>query len=1591
MDEMDIFDLREGLVGDFSLEGAELSPPPEPPAAPLSSREFSSSFENEDERAARNAEDDLANISAKIDAQDYGQTSMANGISSEELQQEMRLVQSCRWPLEFRRVPCAEFDADPPDVSTYEERQAARRTIEQYRVPQNNVALPVGKTAMCFIVPHDLLRPNGTHLGDFRESPRAKEVQLLYVTLWRLLELMSTQFSRKHGAETVWPPMHVFLETVARNTIPRDPTDEEILAGDFGFSPNQYMEELRVWIVLHSDSVKMGDQLQKLCKENAARVAASMGIPDDDDPDADKNAGNKKKPSKKRARGAYAEAATKTARDDEAVASVYAKGKQHMLWMLMNGGALWGHALGAYRQRAAVAGFGSSSVRPMTLSNEKNQLNPCNAFSVERACSVSSMCVDPQQNMFNRANYRLTEGVLSFPVPSRVVNVPMAFMKPSAMTAMFMPHKQRFVLDPFYHDVMPSVFADNGLSADPEAYANAMLTTRWRRRTHAVRTVKFIRASENPFAAFAAAPVHPPEYHIPQNMREFLVDDVFIPRMSEDEWGAYRVAYNDHMRASVVQTGSARAAEAARLDGAALASAMDEAAEDAADDGGNDARLVGVLLPSTEEEERELDEVTIYGQNPTVQTPSNLLLEASLAVLNGGDGIGVDTHTTDLMLLRHNNAKKLARLSRSRKQPGGEVKFRERYLKYQLSAMEGFEAITSDPDGANISPALARILKNAAADRVLDVQIRHYKFDPTISIFGSMEVRWIQKLNYRMAMASSHRTTRVMWLGCMDAYRHGFDMHFNGAIGGRMAASKSYVLEIIEALLVRGAVSRFTYTTGKAHASKDNGNDKIAVYHEAPMSELVSKPGQTEGPSATLWKDRLTTSFIRVATLHINKDTGERVTLTHVAEQISVTLIATNDDTTRLSSALQSRFHWKIHEETYGTDRVIADLMLANAIQKNSEHGSNKESFIREVQKMHLLHIFVQKMIMCNIMPRVTTIACDVFMTHVRQYFSDNGHPLPGDSRIMQRMRIMCESLSIQDALESTFNVPSGEHFVPENTPAIKKTGFDMKDLLTVDGKLFVKLEHCVLAAGYLCEEYANPQDKRVLYALRDLHRSMKRASLYGEKRVRSNEGVAAPARAPVGDNAEVSHKKGDVDPSWIVFPKSIGQMIKILHQSMHGDHALPEQHIKRVLLMLCDTTIETRDYMLPPGASPYDRTVLPIVDVTSNVHMENAAHRVGNTFAVHASILEDCYLKKDYMAEAINSFWHKYTIPDRKLVYGETSDENPNILSVMITSNKESHVHHVPNVLFDSTESEAIMYGDLEQYDEEGNVVVRANGVTRTANSALLRLNTDIDSYALATRNKTLGILLTEERDDSGCVVAPAENADIDAQSAAVAKYWQHHPSVVDAKENILAEAYIRRAIDYPKDAITSHNTHFTETYKKMKGIAAQRAVLQAENEARENGHEEEDPNKNIGGVTHRERWAAKLRRQNGGVAGSEVTLEQVEMDERTLDTSGAVRDIVSAFGAAEPDPPSSGEEEDKGGSLYGDDSRMSFPSSSGTQQTTKKRRTHGPPLPVRNVKMYEKLSSRKMDAGWISSIVKHSSAGLAAKRSAVCAGLKR
>lgn len=360
-----------------------------------------------------------------------------------------------------------------------------------------------------------------------------------------------------------------------------------------------------------------------------------------------------------------------------------------------------------------------------------------------------------------------------------------------------------------------------------------------------------------------------------------------------------------------------------------------------------------------------------------------------------------------------------------------------------------------------------------------------------LSPFAHFLVDFMSNLEIGFTITYAHKNIVQAWFDCQDLYTF-TDSHVNNLFMGDPATSKSYILKVMEALLISGTTIRFTTVTAAACSYGVNPrNWRISLIDELPPAAfgLVQEKKQggpvqdrtTTDDQAAQMKASLTSCYWhKIVTVPKQAEDGSKQHDTQliVTESNSVYVACTNATSDMIAPAMADRFVRTVFRTNGGhrIDRPSGHLNID--VNEDPFRVACKEALVAVCRRNQILHAHIRVAMDCGFLPRVNMKLLNMLWDTILQETRALGSTSMGKTRVTKAFRSLCESVCITRAIVNWFD--SG--FTTSHT----KDGyaFAPSQLIQLIPHLACTMEDIVLSLGLRGDSHEDRSEQSTVAAI---------------------------------------------------------------------------------------------------------------------------------------------------------------------------------------------------------------------------------------------------------------------------------------------------------------------------------------------------------------------------------------------------------------------------------------------------------------------------------------------------------------------------
>ena len=372
-----------------------------------------------------------------------------------------------------------------------------------------------------------------------------------------------------------------------------------------------------------------------------------------------------------------------------------------------------------------------------------------------------------------------------------------------------------------------------------------------------------------------------------------------------------------------------------------------------------------------------------------------------------------------------------------------------------------------------VSPNLKTIINGYIDGELRGIRTIFKPFDTSLGVFDNMMARDMQFFEIHLFMYSSHRICLKWYYGGLDATRDGdgnpFKASFMGC--GPSQTGKSFVARVLAKLLKQG---RFiTYQTGAADTAQGNNNYHYSLYEEMQMSQVVATANK-HNPAEAKFKEKVTSGRVTVDEYYRDEQ-GNRRMRTVVSMQSGCYAVFTNDDASKASEAVRSRFMVDTFE---GDERLDQDMEILKASEQNKTDEQRKEidAVIKQFHLRQVVVAAIHNACFIGILRHPTLAGFNLLGPKISEFLKNHVRGQGIGTRLFEQLRFIMSSMVIVLAHEYMCNLPSSKFYNQDwNLDMI----LDYEIMLKDEERMTYFLLSLVQA------QYMDPLEEKILGALR--------------------------------------------------------------------------------------------------------------------------------------------------------------------------------------------------------------------------------------------------------------------------------------------------------------------------------------------------------------------------------------------------------------------------------------------------------------------------------------------------------------------------
>lgn len=340
--------------------------------------------------------------------------------------------------------------------------------------------------------------------------------------------------------------------------------------------------------------------------------------------------------------------------------------------------------------------------------------------------------------------------------------------------------------------------------------------------------------------------------------------------------------------------------------------------------------------------------------------------------------------------------------------------------------------------------------------------------DPQLSYWANAVARRSLRFEHAMHLTTAHGLAVTLSFALLDAYPHELDLHINWMITGRHETSKSFVLDLLEALWILSTTYHITSRSKQATAVDIDVNDAIGFAHETrPEAFKDSKSGGDDNAEAKT-KEELGKCLAQREVIYFAAN-GRREMRRVISQRIQTHVYLSNLIIDDFTAAVRSRMSCVTTEERYRSDKSTAEL--TNVMRMASARSRARASgFEREMRSTQAIVFHLWKVHGTTALSDITLCVTDTLsQTFIRRLQSR--HSIVVEPRTMMRVSRLVRQFVVDRAARLTYSSPASPHY---------KADFSVQHLSYADQYLYDSEEMFYMAVDMLRHELVS-QSRQVM------------------------------------------------------------------------------------------------------------------------------------------------------------------------------------------------------------------------------------------------------------------------------------------------------------------------------------------------------------------------------------------------------------------------------------------------------------------------------------------------------------------------------
>lgn len=225
----------------------------------------------------------------------------------------------------------------------------------------------------------------------------------------------------------------------------------------------------------------------------------------------------------------------------------------------------------------------------------------------------------------------------------------------------------------------------------------------------------------------------------------------------------------------------------------------------------------------------------------------------------------------------------------------------ERYFKVTARRSEILEKIFYCKN--EVAKGVNPIAEYAKTLQGKPLTLPNYVRNKNLSKFGNAILLMYESFEFGGNINTTHSEFLLILCSAFDSLRYDFKLKFNIVIAGNAGVGKSFMLDLVEKLLIDGTVVKNAHTSKLSDTNDIDENCLFEIQHE--MNSNFKKGANDDSTGNSALKTRLTEQVVNSSTLTVID--GRRVKVEARSEKIGSMTIATNDNVYDIAEPFHSR------------------------------------------------------------------------------------------------------------------------------------------------------------------------------------------------------------------------------------------------------------------------------------------------------------------------------------------------------------------------------------------------------------------------------------------------------------------------------------------------------------------------------------------------------------------------------------------------------------------------------------------------------------------------------------------------------------